>query len=179
MVLWDTSPTPSGSAGFLNKVSIPCPSSSPLNFLSCPVMGSRSLDSVAKRDRCGHCAKMECMVWVGVSQRNESGKPVRTWVQSRKTQGGWDQASCGGIDKSDGILDLSGMENNRNSPRNWSRVSQRRRNIRMIQGFRKRDLLLIITEEEQVWKRKSRVPNMSSFWNWSHLKCGLPRGNAW
>ena len=47
MVLWDSSPASSRSAGFLNKISIPpCPNSSSLVLLACHVASSRSLDSV-------------------------------------------------------------------------------------------------------------------------------------
>ena len=43
MVLWDTSPQSSRSAGFLNKVAIPCPNNSSLNLLACRAMSSMSL----------------------------------------------------------------------------------------------------------------------------------------
>ena len=46
MVLWDTSPPSSRSAGFLNKVTIPCPNTSSLDLLACRVVSSTSLDSV-------------------------------------------------------------------------------------------------------------------------------------
>ena len=46
MVLWDTGPPYSCSAGFLNKVTIPCPRDSYLYLLACWVVSSASLDSV-------------------------------------------------------------------------------------------------------------------------------------
>ena len=45
MVLWDTGPPYSCSAGFLNKVTIPCLIDSYLYLLSC-LVSSVSLDSV-------------------------------------------------------------------------------------------------------------------------------------
>ena len=45
-VLWDMSPPSSRSAGFPNKVSIPCPSNSSLNLLARRAASSTSLDSV-------------------------------------------------------------------------------------------------------------------------------------
>ena len=46
MVLWDTSPSSSRSAGFLNKVAIPCPKNSFLDLLACCAASSMSLDLV-------------------------------------------------------------------------------------------------------------------------------------
>ena len=46
MVLWDTSPPSPRSAGFPNKVAIPCPNNSSLHWLACRVASSTSLDSV-------------------------------------------------------------------------------------------------------------------------------------
>ena len=46
MILWNTSPSSSPSAGFLNKVTICCPNHSSLDLLPCRVMSSMSLDSV-------------------------------------------------------------------------------------------------------------------------------------
>lgn len=44
--LKDTSPPSSGSAGFANKVTIPCSNNSPLNLLAHCAASSRNLDSV-------------------------------------------------------------------------------------------------------------------------------------
>ena len=49
LVLWDTSPPSSWSAGFPNKVTILCPNSSSLDLLACHVASSMSLDSVKKK----------------------------------------------------------------------------------------------------------------------------------
>ena len=46
MVLWGMSLPSSWSAGFLNKVTIPCPSNSSLGLSVCCVVGSASLDLV-------------------------------------------------------------------------------------------------------------------------------------
>ena len=46
MVLWDTSPPSSWSAGFLNKVASPCLKTSSLDLLDCYVASSLCLDSV-------------------------------------------------------------------------------------------------------------------------------------
>ena len=46
MVLWDTSPPSSRSAGFLNKVTIPCPNISSLNLWACCAVSSMSLELV-------------------------------------------------------------------------------------------------------------------------------------
>ena len=46
MVLWDTSPPSSWSAGFLNKVAIPCPNTLSLDLLTCRGVSSRKLNSV-------------------------------------------------------------------------------------------------------------------------------------
>ena len=46
MVIWDTSLPLSWSAGFLNKVAIPCPRNSSFDFLACCVSSSMSLDLV-------------------------------------------------------------------------------------------------------------------------------------
>ena len=48
MVLWDTSPPLSLSAGFPNKVTIPCPNNLSLDLLACRAVGSMSLDSVTQ-----------------------------------------------------------------------------------------------------------------------------------
>ena len=48
VVLWETSPPSSRSAGFLNKVTIPCPNTSSLDVLACHAVNSISLDSVAE-----------------------------------------------------------------------------------------------------------------------------------
>ena len=50
MVLWDTSPPSSWSAGFLNKVTIPCSNTSSLNLLACRVTSSMNFDSVTPWD---------------------------------------------------------------------------------------------------------------------------------
>ena len=68
-MLWDTSPPSSPSAGFLNKVAIPCPKDSSLNFLACPVASGTSLDS-ATLSGCGQ---------------------VREKATETGTQGGWGQ----------------------------------------------------------------------------------------
>ena len=44
MVLWDTSPPSSPSAGFLNKVAILCPNNLSLDLLACREASSTSLD---------------------------------------------------------------------------------------------------------------------------------------
>lgn len=46
MVLWDTSPSSSGSAGFLNKVNIPYPNNFSLNLLACSVVSSMTIDLI-------------------------------------------------------------------------------------------------------------------------------------
>ena len=46
MVLWDTSQPSPWSAGFLNRVTVPCPSISSLDLLTCCAASSMSLDSV-------------------------------------------------------------------------------------------------------------------------------------
>ena len=46
MVLWDTSPPSSRSAGFPSKVTIPCPNNLSLELLACHAAGSTSLDAV-------------------------------------------------------------------------------------------------------------------------------------
>ena len=46
MVLWDTSPSSSQSAGFPNKVAIPCPDTSSPDLLACREASSMSLDLV-------------------------------------------------------------------------------------------------------------------------------------
>ena len=43
MVLWGSSPPSSQSADFLNKVTIVCPNTSPLDLLACHLVSSRSL----------------------------------------------------------------------------------------------------------------------------------------
>ena len=48
MVLQDTSPPSSQSAGLLNKVAIPCPSNSSLNLLACRAVSSMTLNSVTE-----------------------------------------------------------------------------------------------------------------------------------
>ena len=48
VVLWDTSPSSSQSAGFPNKVTIPCLNNSSLDLLVFCVASSPSLDSVTK-----------------------------------------------------------------------------------------------------------------------------------
>ena len=50
MVLWDTSPPSSQSAGFLNKVIIQCPNSLSLDVSACCVVSRTRLDSVASWD---------------------------------------------------------------------------------------------------------------------------------
>ena len=50
MVLWDTSPPSSQSAGFPNKVNIPCPNNWSPDLLACRVVSSISLDSVTQED---------------------------------------------------------------------------------------------------------------------------------
>ena len=51
MVLWDTSPPSSQSAGFLRKVAIPCLNTSSLDVLSCHAASSMSLDLVIQLER--------------------------------------------------------------------------------------------------------------------------------
>ena len=46
--IWDTTPPSSQSAGFPNKVTIPCPNNSFLDLLACCVAVSMSLDSVTR-----------------------------------------------------------------------------------------------------------------------------------
>ena len=46
MVLWDTSPPSSPSAGFRNKVTAPCPNALSLDFPACRAASGRSLHSV-------------------------------------------------------------------------------------------------------------------------------------
>ena len=46
MVLWDTSPPSSWSAGFPNKVTIPCPNTSPLDLLACRAVSQYELGLV-------------------------------------------------------------------------------------------------------------------------------------
>ena len=48
MVLWDTSPPSSRSAGFPNKVAIPYPNTSSLDLSACRVASGMSLDSVTR-----------------------------------------------------------------------------------------------------------------------------------
>ena len=48
MVLWDTSPPSSWSAGFPNEVAIPCPNNRSLNSLVCHAASRKCLDSVAR-----------------------------------------------------------------------------------------------------------------------------------
>ena len=48
MVLWDISPPSSRSAGFLNKVAIPCPNSLSLDLLACHAVSGMSLDWVTQ-----------------------------------------------------------------------------------------------------------------------------------
>lgn len=43
MVLWDTGPPSSGSAGFLNRVTIPCPNNLSLSLLACHVVSTMNL----------------------------------------------------------------------------------------------------------------------------------------
>ena len=50
MVLWDTSPPPQ-SAGFPNKVTVPCHNNSYLNLLVCPTVSSTSLNLVSDINR--------------------------------------------------------------------------------------------------------------------------------
>ena len=49
MVLWDSSPPSSQSAGFPNKVTIPCPNNLSLDLLTCRAASSTSLESVTLR----------------------------------------------------------------------------------------------------------------------------------
>ena len=49
MVLWETSSPSSLSAGFLNKVSVPCPISSSLNLSACRAASSTSLELATDR----------------------------------------------------------------------------------------------------------------------------------
>ena len=46
MILWDTSPPSSWSAGFLNEVAAPCLKTSSLDLLDCYVASSMRLDSI-------------------------------------------------------------------------------------------------------------------------------------
>ena len=52
MVLCNKSPPSSLFAGFPNKVTIPCPKNSSLDFLACCAVSSTSLDSVTQIVRC-------------------------------------------------------------------------------------------------------------------------------
>ena len=106
-----TCPPFSQSARFPNGIFTSCPNNSSLNFLAHYVVSSMTLDSPTKRDQFGCCCKTECMICVGVL--NKSGKPIRRWVQSMKR---WGDLGWGGsreLMKSDGILDRSGIKDNR------------------------------------------------------------------
>lgn len=52
MVLWDTSPSSSPSAGFPNKVAIPCPNTPSLDLLVCCAVSSTRLDLVIGPPTC-------------------------------------------------------------------------------------------------------------------------------
>ena len=52
LVLWDTSPSSSQSAGFLNKVTIPRPNNSSVDLLVCRVVSSTSLNLVIVLKEC-------------------------------------------------------------------------------------------------------------------------------
>ena len=78
MVLWNTSPPSSRSAGFLNKVVIPCPNSLSLDLLVCRAVSSMSLDLVTvwKRD-----TPRAALVFVGDGRRGlrRSGAFSTSW----------------------------------------------------------------------------------------------------
>ena len=115
MGLWDTCPQFSQSARFPNGIATSCPSNSSLGFLAHCVVSSMTLDSVTKRDQFGCCCEIEPMVTVGVL--NKSGKPIRRLVQSMKRQLTWTEVAVRELMKSDGILDRSGIKDNRMASR--------------------------------------------------------------